>query len=88
MKKFKLFGRGESSMKSVEVSKENYKRIHKYKKEKDFKQNNKVIDEMLDIYSSVEMAHCSQCDRDFQFLLIKEEKQHIICPLCGKSAYI
>jgi len=88
MKKFKLFSRGEKSMKSVSVSNENHKKIHKYKKEKGFRETNKIIEEMLNIYSSIETAHCSQCDKDFQFVLIKKDKQHIICPLCGKSAYI
>jgi len=87
-KKFSKFINGVFSMKSIKVSIENYKKIHKYKKEKGFNHTNKVIDEMLDVYSNVETAHCSQCDKDFQFILIQSEKQYIICPLCGKSAYI
>ena len=91
MSQFKKFGKfvnGVFSMKSIKVSKENYKIIHKYKKEKGFHDSNKIISEMLDIYSSVETARCSQCDKDFKFILIESEKQYIICPLCGKSAHI
>jgi len=87
MSRFKKFS-SVFSMKSIKVSKENYKKIHKYKKEKGFRETNKVINEMMDIYSSVETAQCSQCNKDFKFILIQSEKQYIICPLCGKSAHI
>lgn len=88
MAKLSGFFGGVFSMKSVKVSNENWKKIHDYKKEKDFHDSNKIITEMLDVYSSIETAHCSQCDKDFQFILIQSEKQYIICPMCGKSAHI
>lgn len=88
MKKFRRFTLGVFSMKSVKVSNENWKKIHEYKKEKDFRDSNKIISEMLDVYSSVETAHCTKCDKDFQIVLISGEKQHIICPLCGKSSIV